>query len=77
MIEYGHKIKGEIKAIQTEIQKNIQGTNSEGKGTGVQIYNLEQKEKINIPTEQNEKTRIQKNRERLTNLWDNLKHSNI
>ena len=45
MIEYGHKIKGEIKAIQTEIQKNIQGTNSEGKGTGTQINSVDQKEK--------------------------------
>ena len=26
---------------------------------------------------QNEETRIQKNEERLRNLWDNLKHSNI
>ena len=29
------------------------------------------------PPEQNEETRIQKNEERLRNLWDNLKHSNI
>ena len=27
--------------------------------------------------EQNEETRIQKNEERLRNLWDNFKHSNI
>ena len=27
--------------------------------------------------EENEETRIQKNEERLTNLWDNFKHSNI
>ena len=33
--------------------------------------------KINIQPEQNEETRIQKNEERLTNLWDNLKHSKI
>ena len=26
MIEYGHKIKEEMKAIQSEIKKNIQGT---------------------------------------------------
>ena len=30
MIEYGHKIKEEVKAIQNEIKENIQGTNSEG-----------------------------------------------
>ena len=31
MTEYGCKIKEEVKAIQSEIKKNIQGTNSEGK----------------------------------------------
>ena len=35
------------------------------------------KEEINIQPKQNEKTRIQKNEERLRNLWDNLKRSNI
>ena len=38
---------------------------------------MEQKEEINILLEQNEETRIQKNEERLRNLRDNLKHSNI
>ena len=48
MIEYGHKRKEEMKAIQSEIKENIQGTNSDGKETGTQINNLEQKEEINI-----------------------------
>ena len=34
-------------------------------------------EEINIQPEQNEKTRIRKNEERLRNLWDNFKCSNI
>ena len=38
---------------------------------------MEQKGKINIKLEQNEETRIQKSGERLRNLWDNFKHSNI
>ena len=42
-----------------------------------QINDLEENEKINIQTEQNEETRIQKIKERLTKLGDNLKHSNI
>ena len=63
MVEYGHKIKEEVKAIQSEIKKNIQGTNSEGKETRTQINGLEQKEEINIQPEQNEETRIQKNEE--------------
>ena len=66
-----------MKAIQSEIKKNIQGTNGEGKETSTQINNVEQKEKINIQPEQKEEIRIQKNEERLRNLWDNFKHSNI
>ena len=63
--------------MQSEIKENIWGTNSEGKETGTQINNLEQKEEINIQAEQNEETRIQKNEERLRNLRNNFKHSNI
>ena len=58
IIEYGCKIEEEVKAKQSEIKKNIQGTNSEGKETGTQINDLEQKEEINIQPEQNEETRI-------------------
>ena len=32
---------------------------------------------MNIQPEQNEETRIQKSEERLMNIWDSLKHSNI
>ena len=67
-----------MKATQNEIKQNIQGTNSEGKETGTQINDLEQKEEINIQLEQNEETRVRsKNEERLRDLWDNFKHSNI
>ena len=47
MVEYGHKIEEKVKAMQSEIKKNIQGTNSEGKETGTQINDLEQKKEIN------------------------------
>ena len=53
MVEYGHKIEEKVKAMQSEIKENIQGTNSEGKEPGTQINNLEQKEE----------TRFQKNGE--------------
>ena len=66
-----------MKDTQNEIKQNILGTNSDRKETRTQSNDLEQKEKINIQLEQNEETRIQKSEERLTNLWDNLKHSNI
>ena len=77
MVEYGHKMKEEMKATQSAIKQNIKGTNSEGKETGTQINDLEQKEEINNQLEQNEGTRIQKNEERLRNLWDNFKCPNI
>ena len=48
MVEYSHKMEGKVKAMQSEIKENVQETNSEGKETGAQINNLEQKEEINI-----------------------------
>ena len=66
-----------MKAIQSEKKENIQGTDSDRKETRTQINDLEQKEEINTQPEQNEETRIQKNEERLRNLWDNFKHSNF
>ena len=66
-----------MKAIQSEIKENVQGTKSEGKETGAQINDLEQKEEKNIQPEQNEETRTQKSEERLRNLQDAFKCSNI
>ena len=76
MVEYGHKIKEEIKATQSVIKKNIQGNNT-GKETGAQINALEQQEEINIKLDQMEETRIQKYEDKLRNLWQNFQHSNI
>ena len=77
MVEYGHKIEEKVKAMQSEIKENVQGTNSDGKETRTQINSLEQKEERNIHPEKNEETRIQKNEERLRNLQDIIKRSNI
>ena len=77
MAEYSHKIEERVKAVQNEIKKNIQGTNSEGKETGTQINGLDQKEEINIQPEHNEETKIQNHEERLRNLQGNFKCSNI
>ena len=41
MVEYHHKIEEEVKAMQSEIKKNIQGINSEGKETRIQVNDLE------------------------------------
>ena len=70
MGEYGWKIEEEVKAMQSEIKRNIQGTNRDRKETGTHINNLEQKE-------ENEEIRIQKNEERLKNLRDIFKRSNL
>ena len=66
-----------MKDTQSEIKQNIQGTNSDKKETRSQINHLEQKEEIIIQPEQNETTRTQKNEEKLRNLWNNFKYSNI
>ena len=77
LVEYGCKIEEEMKAMQSEIKANVQGTNSEGKETGTQINGVDQKEERNIQPEKNEETRTQKNDERLRNLQDIFKRSNI
>ena len=51
MTEYSQKIKEEVKAMQSETKKNIQGTKNEGKEIGTQINDLDQKEEINIQLE--------------------------
>ena len=60
MIELSCKIEEDMKAIQSEINENVQGTNSDGKETRPQINDMEQKEDINIQPEQNEETRMKK-----------------
>ena len=59
-----------MKATQSEIKENVQGTNRDGKETGTQINGVDQKEERNIQPEKNEETRIRKNEERLRNLQD-------
>ena len=59
-VEYFRKIEEKVKTMKSEININIQGTNSDGKETRTQINDLEEKEEINIQPEQNEDIRIQK-----------------
>ena len=56
LVESGHKIEERLKAMESEINR----TNSEGKETGTQINDLEEKEEINIEPKQNEEASIQK-----------------
>ena len=51
VIKYGCKIEEKVKAMKSEIKENMQGTNSNRKGTRTQINGLEQKEEINIQLE--------------------------
>ena len=77
LVEYGCKLDEKMKAMLSEIKENVQGTKSDGKETGTQINGVDQKEERTIRPEQNEETRIFKNEERLRNLQDIFKHSNI
>ena len=47
VFEYCHKIEEKVKAMQSEIKKNTQGTNSGGKETGIKsksiIWNIRKK----------------------------------
>ena len=59
LIEYSTHIREEMKVTLSEVKKNPQGINSEGKEAGIQINDLEPKEEINIQSEQKKKeTRI-------------------
>ena len=60
-----------------ETKENVQGTHSDVKETGTQINGVDQKQERNIQPEKNEDTRIQKNEERLRDLQDIFKCSNI
>ena len=77
LVEYGHKLDEKMKAMKSEIKENVQGTNSDRKETRTQINGLDQKEETNIQPEQNEEIRVQKSEERLKNLQDNFRSSNI
>ena len=77
LVEFGCKLDEKMKAMLRETKENVQGTNSDGKETGTQINGVDQKEERNIQPEKNEETRIRKNEERLRNLQDILKCSNI
>ena len=49
-----------MKAMKSEIQGNVQGTNSERKKIMTQFNGLVQKEEVSIQSEQKEETKIQK-----------------
>ena len=77
LVEFVRKLDEKMKPILRKTKENVQGTNSDAKETGTKINGVDQKEERNIQPEKNEETRIQKYEERLRNLRDILKRSNI
>ena len=77
LVEFGSTLDEKMKAMLRETKENVQGINSDGKETGIQINCVDQKEERNIQPEKNEETRFWKNEERLRNLQDILTCSNI
>ena len=41
LVKFGHKLGEKMKAMLRETKENVQGTNSEGKETGIQINGLD------------------------------------
>ena len=80
LTEYSNSIKktqAEMKFTLSEIKKNLQGTSSGGDKIEYQIDDLENKEKNNIQSEQQEEKRIQKNKDRIRSFWVISKCTNI
>ena len=66
-----------MKVTLSEIKKNLQGTNSEGKEARIQINDLEHKEKINVQPEPKEEMRFLKTEDSIKRLWDISQCANI
>ena len=78
LTEYGKNIREEMKVTRSKIKKNLQGTNGGEDEAENHIKYLEHKEGKSIQSEQQEEKRIKKkDEERLRNLWDKFKCSNI
>ena len=66
LVEFVRKLDEKMKAMLRETKENVQGTNSDGKETGTQINDLEQKEEMNIQPKQKEETRMQKKKKKIS-----------
>ena len=62
LVEFGHKLDEEMKAMLSEMKENVQGTNSDGKETGTQINGVDQKEEMNINQNRMKKKEFKKMR---------------
>ena len=77
MVEYSHKLDEKMKAMLSEIKKNVQGTNTDRKETGTQINGVDQRKKETSNQKRMKKQEFKNNEERLRNFRDNFKCSQI
>ena len=77
IVEYGCKIEERVKAMKSELKENAQEPTARGRKPGLKSMVWTRRKKETSNQKRMKKTRIQKNEERLRNLQDNLKHSNI
>ena len=48
LVEFGCKLDEKMKAMLSEMKENVQGTNRDGKETGTQINDVDQKEEKHV-----------------------------
>ena len=66
-----------MKAMLRETKENVQGTNSDAKETGLKSTVWTRRKKETSSQKRMKKQEFKKNEERLRNLQDIFKHSNI
>ena len=69
--------QAEINNTITEMKNSLEGINSRITEAEEQINDLEDKMVEFTVVEQNKEKRMKRNEDRLRNLWDNIKHTNI
>ena len=77
MVEYSCKIEEKVKAMKSEIRKMYREPTLMGRKLGLKSMVWTRRKKINSQLEENGEIKIQKNQERLRNLQENFKRSNI
>ena len=77
MVEYGRKMEEKVKAMKSELKENAQGTNREGKIPALKSMVWTRRKKQTFNQNRMKKQEFKQNEERLRNLQDNFKCSNI
>ena len=77
LAENGHKIEERVKAMKSELKENAQGTNSDRKEPGLKSIVWTRRKKETFNQNRMKKQEFKKNEERLRNLWNIFKCSNI